>query len=81
MSKIITVKAEIDLDEYEDEILEYYKDALTPDITEKYGYNLLLEYVEELNKDLYFRARPTERTVESVFNDLQNIIRKVNEND
>lgn len=70
MSKIITVEAEIDLDEYEDYIREKFCYFTTKE--------LLLEYIEELHKDLYVYSRPVERTVESIYEDLNNLIKEMN---
>lgn len=76
MTKLsITIDHEIDLADYEDEIKEFYNDYLRDDEE-----NCLLEdlksYVEELQKDLFFRHTPNKRTVENIFNDLEYLVRK-----
>ena len=65
MSRVIEV--EVDLAEYEDEIRDY----LNGGIKEK-----LAEYVMELYKDLYIYATPTKRTVESIYNDLDRMMKE-----
>lgn len=79
MTKIsITIDHEIDLTDYEDEIKEYYETYMRD-----YEENLLLEdlkeYVEELQKDLFYRHTPNNRTIESIFNDLENLVKKYEE--
>lgn len=69
MSRIITVEAEIDLDDYEDYIRERFCYSTTEE--------LLLEYIKELEADIYRNHHKKERTIESIYNDLEDIIRKV----
>ena len=63
MSKVIEV--EVDLAEYEDEIRDYLNGTIKED---------LLEYVRELEKELYFYHTKSNITVEKIYNDLKRII-------
>lgn len=76
MTKLsITIDHEIDLADYEDEIKEYYETYMQDD-EENYLLEDLKEYINELQKDLFFRNTPAKRTVESIFNDLENLVNK-----
>ena len=71
----ITTEVEVDLDDWLDDILDYYK----IEFTEKYKPNnelqeKLQEYVNELEKDLYVYARPTQRTIESIYEELKGLL-------
>ena len=63
MSRVIEV--EEDLAEYEDEIRDYLNGTIKED---------LLEYVRELEKELYFYSTKSNITVEKIYNDLRRII-------
>ena len=63
MSQVIQV--EIDLAEYEDEIRDYLNGTIKED---------LLEYVRELERELYFYHTKGNITVEKIYNDLRRII-------
>lgn len=60
------IEVEVDLAEYEDEILEYLNGTLKED---------LQEYVKELEKELFIYSTKT-KTVESVYIDLLNILKE-----
>lgn len=75
---ILTAEVEIDLDCYADEIIDYFEDDFKERFEEDdYTYELLLEYVKELEADIYRNYHKKERTIESIYNDLEDIIRKV----
>lgn len=59
------IEVEVDLADYEDEIRDYLNGTIKED---------LLEYVRELEKELYFYHTKDNITVEKIYNDLRRII-------
>lgn len=59
------IQVEVDLAEYEDKIRDYLNGAIKED---------LLEYVRELEKELYFYHTKSNITVEKIYEDLRRII-------
>ena len=63
MSHYITVEAEINLEDYEQEIEEILKGKT----------NGLKEYIQELEKELYFYKEEHWRTPQKILEDLKNL--------
>ena len=59
------IQVEVDLAEYEDKIRDYLNGAIKED---------LLEYVRDLEKELYFYHTKSNITVEKIYEDLRRII-------
>ena len=64
-SRIITVEAEIDLEDYRDEIKEYFNP--------KY-HTVLTEYIKEMEKNLYIYSHKDFKSYEEIYNDLRRIV-------
>lgn len=65
MSNFVTAIVEIDLEDYRDEIEEYFKP--------NYHSNLA-EYVKEMEKNLYFYSHKEFKSYEEIYNDLKRIV-------
>ena len=65
MSNFVTAIVEIDLNDYRDEIEEYFRPNYHSD---------LAEYVKEMEKNLYVYSRKEFKSYEEIYNDLKRIV-------
>lgn len=78
MGSTITTEVELDLEDYAEEIEEYFCDnnCIKKDMIEKIEqFELIKEYINQLDKDLNVYLRPSDRDLKTVCYDLVRLVK------